>query len=79
MREVDMLEDIIQCIVLALCTQDAEYDFKMGWDVESIIYKAVAEQDSIGWLNLMEGKVSSKWQALQGGYYTTINSKRTSC
>lgn len=51
-----------------------------GWDVnkEHELYPSIVTQNSIGWFNFMEGKMSKYIRKLQGTYLSYINSKISS-
>ncbi len=38
---------------------------------------AAKEQDEIGWINFVEGRISQKWRAAQADHYLLKGSKRT--
>ena len=59
MVEVEMDPDIQYCICTTLQTRDPSHLF-MAYTRDGLQVVA-QEQDAIGWMNLLEGRISTKW------------------
>ena len=54
------------CNTLTLCSTEAKFmEF-----AEGPIVSTVEEQDKIGWMNFVEGRISKKWKEAQHRYYS---------
>jgi hypothetical protein len=75
LTDTDTHGDIKDCLIGALTAREPSTlfsDYNSEWCME-----ATLEQDEIGWLNFVEGKISSKWRALQEEHYSEIGSRRS--
>jgi len=72
---VDTDARIGQCICDALRLQSEDARFTFFADVG--IRDVAEEQDGIGWMNFVEGRMSKRWTELQRIYYMATNSRRT--
>jgi hypothetical protein len=77
MTSVDTDPLIQYCIVSALRARDPNTIFH-AYTNSPRTYAVAAEQDHIGWLHFIKGRVSRHWQLLQDEYYWSIASKCTS-
>lgn len=76
LREYDTHPDILTCFTRALRARDVNTLF-VAYS-SPFCYEAAVEQDSIGWQNFLEGKVSRRWRDLQEQYFLERGSSRLS-
>ena len=67
MTAMDMDPEIQYCICQALRSRDPAHLF-MAYTGERT-QAAAQEQDRIGWMNFLEGRISRKWRECQAEYY----------
>jgi hypothetical protein len=72
---VDTHPDIQQCILDTLRERSTTASFSQHSTSTTLL--AAKSQDRIGWLNLIEGKVSTHWRDLQARHYKELSSRRT--
>ncbi len=72
MTSVDTDPLIQYCIVSALRARDPNTIFH-AYTNSPRTYAVAAEQDHIGWLHFIKGRVSRHWQLLQDEYYWSID------
>lgn len=65
-------EEIMEGILLVLEERDPAATFMSNASL--MVVTAAAEQDTIGWQNFVEGKISRKWGKLQEAHYEEFRS-----
>ena len=73
MVEVNMDPKILHCICWTLQSRDPSHLFVAC--TENGTWAVVKEQDKIGWMNFLEGRISRKWQEWQEEYYLLHQSR----
>ena len=63
------------CLTLHLCSIDACF----APFTSPTIMAAALDQDAIGWMNFIEGRISLEWHMAQSHFYASIGLSRTSC
>jgi len=76
MTEVDTDPDIYDCFSKALRARNPAHLFAAYASDTTI--GAATDQDKIGWVHFLEGKVALKWRELQDDHYTLSGSRKTS-
>lgn len=68
--------DVLTCLTRALRARDPHTLFTAY--CTPACHSAAASQDTIGWQNFLEGKISTDWRLLQEEYYINTGSSRLS-
>ena len=69
--------EIWDCICLTLRLRSIDACFAPF--ASPTITAAALDQDAIGWMNFIEGRISLEWCMAQSHFYASIGSSRTSC
>jgi hypothetical protein len=75
MNDVDTRDEIVECIITTLKARDPTVTFASN--ATHNILEAAEEQDTIGWQNFLEGKISKQWRELQEQHYNASFSVRS--
>ena len=70
----DTCPEIADCIITAIARHKPT---AFGLSADSLVEEAANQQDQIGWTNLLEGKISKLWRALQSTYLQELGSRNT--
>ena len=68
--------EIWDCICSTLCLRSIDACFAPV--ASPIITAAALDQDAIGWMNFIKGRISLEWCTAQSHFYASISSSRTS-
>ena len=75
MLETDTAPTISDCLLQTLTTRNPTQLFTAFCMPTAL--RAAQAQDRIGWLHMIEGKISKQWRCIQMAHYLTINSCRS--
>ena len=68
--------EISKCILRSLAPREPT-SFTTHAGHSLLLQMAADEQDSIGWMNFVEGRLSQKWKNAQAAYYLSIDTNRS--